>query len=359
MRLAIFVFLISLIAAARGAVVRKAVARITSPDGVDGLVSFTEESGGVHVIASISGLAVGQHGFHVHQYGDIRDLTTLSTLGYHFIYNCEFVANSSCEDDQTHGFPPSQVRHPGDMGNLDVLSPSTPATYDDVLGQQKMSLSDPLKSILGRAVLIHLGNDTGVQPYGNAGGPAASGVIGLLNTDDDNDPNEAVGPDVPPVDQLMCLLVGEDIRGEVLVTNKFSSPDLRVQFNISGLAEGDYTLSLHTYGDLTDPDGGSIGDVWSSDLPSSYAFSVGSNEDTVAYDRTWDTLDSLRDAIGRACALHAGDEEGDIVAVGVVGLAHVDAEIETHVPDVSAGSCISSLLSVSILSSILTLALHF
>lgn len=339
--------LLGLLGGARSATVARAVARIVSPDGVDGLVTFEEVDGGVHVVASIEGLSVGPHGFHVHQYGDIRELDTLDTLGYHFIYSCELDTNSSCADDQSHGLPPSQVRHPGDMGNLQVPDAGAAAEYDDILGQGKLSLSNALKSIVGRAVLVHMGNDTGVQPYGNAGGPKAAGVIGVMNTDEDGDTNEAVGPDVPAADRLGCVLAGGDgVAGELLVSNLFSSEDLRVQFNISGLPKGDYTVAIHTYGDLTDENGGSIGDVWSSDLPTTFDFSVSGDQSdagSVAFDGSFDKAASLRDAIGRACALHAGDADGDIVAVGVVGLAHIDAGIVTNVQADSKGSLLSPL----------------
>jgi len=351
--------LLGLLSTARAANVKKAVARIVSPDGIDGLVTFTEEDGGVHVHAEIEGLSVGPHGFHVHQYGDIRELDTLNTLGYHFIYSCEFVANSTCDDDQQHGFPPSEVRHPGDMGNLQVDTGGH-ATYDEVLGQQKMSLSSDLKSIVGRAVLVHMGNDTGIQPYGNAGGPAAAGVIGLMNTEADDDNNDALGPDVPAADSLVCVFSGDDgLYGEFLVTNQFASPDLRVQFNISNLPEGDYTMAIHTYGDLSDEDGGKIGDVWSSDLPSTFEFDVNSNQadaGSVAYDGKWDRLDSLRDAIGRSCALHKGDEDGDILAVGIVGLAHSEATIITNVEKENAGNLLSPLALLTALLVLLSLA---
>jgi Cu-Zn family superoxide dismutase len=345
--------------------VKKAVARIVIPNGVQGTVIFEEVDDGVHVTASIEGLSVGPHGFHVHQYGDIRQLS-LATLGYHFIYSCELDVNNSCANDQQHGFPPSEVRHPGDMGNIQVIDSDYPAIYDEILGQQKMSLSSSLKSIVGRAVLVHLGNDTGVQPYGNASGPAAAGVIGLMNTELDDDNNEAMGPDAPPADKLVCVFAGDDdISGTLLVTNAFSSPDFRVQFNISGLSEGEYSLTINTYGDLTEADGDRIGPLWSwssSDVPSNFDFKVGKDQEqsgSVAYDVTWDRVDSLRDAIGRACALRMGDEEGEIMAVGVVGLAHIDAEIFTNVEKENAGSALSPLSLVTPLLILLSLSRLF
>ena len=35
-----------------------------------GEVTFTAESGGVHVVGTFSGLVYGEHGFHVHEKGD-------------------------------------------------------------------------------------------------------------------------------------------------------------------------------------------------------------------------------------------------------------------------------------------------
>ena len=72
-----------------------------------------------------------------------------------------------------------------------------------VLGQQKMSLKDGLRSIVGRAVLVHSREDDGTQPYGNAGPPEAYGVIGIASTAD-GATNEATAPSIPEVDKVIC-----------------------------------------------------------------------------------------------------------------------------------------------------------
>merc|ERR1712166_1522444 len=60
----------------------KAVCVLKS-DKVNGVVHFNQEGDGpVSVTGSISGLAPGQHGFHVHQFGDSTDGCT--SAGPHY-----------------------------------------------------------------------------------------------------------------------------------------------------------------------------------------------------------------------------------------------------------------------------------
>ena len=52
--------------------ITKAVAILFPTKGSDvkGRVTFTHEGKAIHVHAEVSGLTPGEHGFHVHQYGD-------------------------------------------------------------------------------------------------------------------------------------------------------------------------------------------------------------------------------------------------------------------------------------------------
>jgi Cu-Zn family superoxide dismutase len=118
--------------------------------------------GGVQVVADVSGLTAGAHGFHVHEKGDCSD-PKAETAGPHF--NPHGAA---------HGPPEGTGRHAGDLGNLtaDESGRATANTTDAML-----KLAGP-DSIIGRAVIVHANpDDMKSQPAGNAGPRLACGVI--------------------------------------------------------------------------------------------------------------------------------------------------------------------------------------
>ncbi|XVF42539.1 hypothetical protein PTKIN_Ptkin01aG0371600 [Pterospermum kingtungense] len=84
----------------------KAVAVLTSSEGVSGTVFFAQEADGpTTVTGNISGLKPGLHGFHVHALGDTTN-GCMST-GPHF--------NPAGKE---HGAPEDENRHAGDLGNV-------------------------------------------------------------------------------------------------------------------------------------------------------------------------------------------------------------------------------------------------
>merc|ERR1740130_177455 len=93
---------------------------IMHPDGdsgVKGIVKLTQESGkSVKICAEITGLAPGQHGFHIHQYGNLTE--GCKTAGPH--YN---------PHGKTHGGPDLEERHVGDLGNV-VAGEDGKAVYE-------------------------------------------------------------------------------------------------------------------------------------------------------------------------------------------------------------------------------------
>jgi len=137
----------------------------TKDHSVEGVVRFTTlEDGQVRVEAEIAGLTPGaNHGFHVHQYGDVTAEDGTS-LGGH--YNPE---------GHDHGLPESDTRHAGDLGNLvadDEGNASYSATFDNfTLGG--------MNAVIGRGMVVHAAPDDGGQPTGNAGARAGVGVIGV------------------------------------------------------------------------------------------------------------------------------------------------------------------------------------
>lgn len=151
---------------ARMAEPTKAVAVLNSAPGmnVQGTVTFEQVEGGVKVTADVTGLTPGKHGFHIHAYGDCSAGDFTSTGGH------------LMAPGEKHAGPDDPDRHIGDMGNI-TADASGKAHLE--LVDSKLSFSGPY-SILGRAIIIHAGeDDLTSQPTGNAGGRVACGTIGL------------------------------------------------------------------------------------------------------------------------------------------------------------------------------------
>lgn len=145
-----------------------AVAILMPTEGqmVSGVVTFIEVSGGVRIVADISGLAPGSHGIHIHQYGDCRSGSGASAGGH---FN---------PDHQPHGAPDAEARHAGDLGNI-VADQNGNADLD--LVSDKLSLQGD-NGIIGRSAVVHaLEDDFSRQPAGGSGERVACGVIGIAH----------------------------------------------------------------------------------------------------------------------------------------------------------------------------------
>ncbi|XAR54586.1 Superoxide dismutase [Bertholletia excelsa] len=148
----------------------KAVAVLSSSEGVSGTVYFVQEGDGpTTVTASLSGLKPGLHGFHVHAFGDTTN-GCMST-GPHF--------NPAGKE---HGAPEDENRHAGDLGNVTVGEDGMASFF---IADKQIPLSGP-NSIIGRAVVVHADpDDLGKGGHelskstGNAGGRVACGIIGV------------------------------------------------------------------------------------------------------------------------------------------------------------------------------------
>ncbi len=144
---------------------KTAVAKIMPTQGSNtrGELTFTPDpKGGVHIVGSFTGLAYGEHGFHIHEKGDCS-APDASSAGGHFN-----------PDNMKHGARDAQERHAGDLGNLKA-DPYGMARIDIV--DQHLSFDGP-NSIIGKAVILHEKvDDFTTQPTGNAGGRVGCGVI--------------------------------------------------------------------------------------------------------------------------------------------------------------------------------------
>jgi len=135
----------------------------TQGNNVKGTVTFTEVADGVRVVAEITGLAPGEHGFHVHEKGDCS-APDATSAGDHF--------NPT---GQPHGAADAMERHDGDMGNIEAdASGEAKLNYID----HNISLVAGERSVIGRGVIVHANpDDLTSQPSGNAGARVACGVI--------------------------------------------------------------------------------------------------------------------------------------------------------------------------------------
>jgi Cu-Zn family superoxide dismutase len=148
------------------AIVTKAIAVLHPTQGstVTGTVTFTKESAGVRVVADLTGLTPGTHGFHIHEFGDCSAPDAASAGGH---FN---------PGHAPHAGPDADARHAGDLGNITADSAGV-AHYERL--DPHMSLTGP-NSIIGRGVIVHeKADDLTTQPTGAAGGRVACGIIGV------------------------------------------------------------------------------------------------------------------------------------------------------------------------------------
>jgi len=124
------------------------------PATITGVVAFTRAGGGVRIEARVNGLTYGEHGFHIHEYGD-----------------CTAPDGLSAGDR----FDPDGSPRAGDLGNLEADGYGY-ARLD--LTSDRITLGEGERSVLGRAVIIHEGPDAlAGQPSGGAGARIACGLI--------------------------------------------------------------------------------------------------------------------------------------------------------------------------------------
>lgn len=144
----------------------KAATTRPSLNNVNGTVTFTEMGDKVKVTAHITGLTPNaQHGFHIHENGNINSDDLMSTGGH---YN---------PDRHIHGGPTTSPVHAGDFGNIKADATGM-AMFD--LTVDNISVGGAKNDIVGKAVIVHAGpDDLKTQPSGNAGARIAGGVIEL------------------------------------------------------------------------------------------------------------------------------------------------------------------------------------
>ena len=150
-----------------------AVCILEHSDTVAGTILFKQQANGpTLIVGKITGLTPGEHGFHIHEFGDLSQ-------------GCESAGGHYNPDGVDHG--DLEEGHVGDLGNITadedgVANISIAAKRVDLTGE---------RSVVGRAVVVHSdkddlgqGGDDESLKTGNAGDRLACGVITLKENAD-------------------------------------------------------------------------------------------------------------------------------------------------------------------------------
>jgi Cu-Zn family superoxide dismutase len=127
---------------------------------VAGVVEFVQHEKTLHLTGEITGLSPGEHGFHIHEFGDLRDPKGMSTGGH---FNPK---------GHKHGALGANERHEGDLGNVKANEAGVAKVDVKVEGLS-------LHFVLGRSLVVHAKPDDYSQPTGNAGPRVGVGVIAI------------------------------------------------------------------------------------------------------------------------------------------------------------------------------------
>ena len=131
-----------------------------------GTVVFSQEGNFVTMKAQMKGLSEGIHAIHLHEKADCSSDDGKSTGGH---WNPTF---------SKHGaWGAAEGYHRGDIGNFEVDSLGI-GTVQFSTDQWCISCDDPVKNIVGKAVIVHQGADDLVsQPSGAAGARVSCAAI--------------------------------------------------------------------------------------------------------------------------------------------------------------------------------------
>jgi Cu-Zn family superoxide dismutase len=151
--------------ATRDATARRAVAELetTQATKLEAAASFEETGDGVKVVLQVQNAKPGKQAVHVHEIGDCSDIAGKS-MGEHF-----------APDYQQHALPDTELRHIGDLGNIEIDREGK-GTLEITAKRATLKPRDPT-TFLGKALVVHEGEDKGTGPSGDSGTPVACGVI--------------------------------------------------------------------------------------------------------------------------------------------------------------------------------------
>ena len=144
----------------------KAYVELQQSETVKGTILLMQKPGTPTLIKGrISGLEPGEHGFHIHEFGDMSD-------------GCKSMGGHYNPDGVDHG--DSDNGHVGDLGNIEANEDGV-ASVKIIAGRVEL-LGD--RSVIGRGFVVHSdrddlgkGGDAESLKTGNAGDRLACGVI--------------------------------------------------------------------------------------------------------------------------------------------------------------------------------------
>jgi len=151
----------------------QAVCELEHSDKVKGTILLVSKPGkGTLIRGQITGLEPGEHGFHIHEYGDLSN-------------GCESAGGHYNPDGTDHG--DLAQGHVGDLGNIIA---DDEGVADFIIKAHRVKLTGE-QSVVGRAIVVHSGKDdlgkggdAESLKTGNAGDRLACGVIVLRGSDD-------------------------------------------------------------------------------------------------------------------------------------------------------------------------------
>ena len=138
---------------------------------IKGTIVIQEDLINKNVIISVnlSGIPPGLHGFHIHEYGDLRE-------------GCSSLCQHYNPKNKNHGGPNDKERHVGDLGNIE-------ANKKGIVNMKFVDKEVKLRgkySVIGRSIVIHedpddlgKGNHKDSKTTGHAGKRIACGIIGI------------------------------------------------------------------------------------------------------------------------------------------------------------------------------------
>lgn len=152
-----------------------AVCVLEHSDKVKGTILLKQQPGKpTLIVGKITGLSPGEHGFHIHEFGDLSN--GCESAGAH--YNPDGVDHGSLDEG-----------HVGDLGNVTA---DEDGVADINIVARRIDLAGD-RSVVGRAIVIHedqddlgQGGDDESLKTGNAGDRLACGVITLKETVNEN-----------------------------------------------------------------------------------------------------------------------------------------------------------------------------
>lgn len=133
-----------------------------------GTATFTQDGTAVRVVVDLAGVdGAGNHGFHIHEHGTCEAHDAFQSAGGHW--------NPA---DVEHACPPTEPRHAGDLGNIEVGADGTGYL---AVSSDLWTLGDggPM-DVVAKSIIVHAqADDFTSQPTGNAGDRIGCGIIVL------------------------------------------------------------------------------------------------------------------------------------------------------------------------------------